>query len=73
MSKGGVLDVYLDDEHIGKYDCYSKTATSEKSLSLNVYQKAHTHLKQYLEVLRVVLIIRNLNHVCTLGQKSRQY
>lgn len=30
MSKGGVLDVYLDDEHIGKYDCYSKTATSEK-------------------------------------------
>lgn len=30
MAKGGVLDVYLDDEHIGKYECYSKTATSEK-------------------------------------------
>ncbi|WP_336848953.1 prophage endopeptidase tail family protein [Staphylococcus nepalensis] len=30
MAKGGVLDVYLDDEHVGRYECYSKTATSEK-------------------------------------------
>ena len=30
MSKGGILDVYLDGEHMGRYDCYSKTATSEK-------------------------------------------
>ncbi|OIJ29055.1 peptidase [Staphylococcus sp. LCT-H4] len=30
MSKGGVLDVYLDGELVGKYECYSKTATSEK-------------------------------------------
>lgn len=30
MAKGGVLDVYLDNEHIGRYECYSKTATSEK-------------------------------------------
>ena len=30
MSKGGKLDVYLDDELIGSYECYSKTATSEK-------------------------------------------
>lgn len=30
MSKGGLLDVYLDGKHLGQYDCYSKTATSEK-------------------------------------------
>lgn len=30
MSKGGKLDVFLDDEHIGSYQCYSKTATTEK-------------------------------------------
>ncbi|MTV20871.1 prophage endopeptidase tail family protein [Staphylococcus delphini] len=30
MSKGGTLDVYLDDVKIGSYDCYSKTATSEQ-------------------------------------------
>ncbi len=30
MSKGGTLDVYLDDLKIGSYDCYSKTATSEQ-------------------------------------------
>ena len=30
MSKGGLLDVYLDNEHVGRYECYSKTATSEK-------------------------------------------
>ena len=30
MSKGGLMDIYLDDELIGKYECYSKTSTSEK-------------------------------------------
>ncbi|RIL29784.1 peptidase [Staphylococcus gallinarum] len=30
MSKGGKLDIYLDDEKIGSYQCYSKTATTEK-------------------------------------------
>ena len=30
MSKGGLIDVYLDGDLIGRYDCYSKTATSEK-------------------------------------------
>src|SRR5699024_1600572 len=30
MAKGGLMDVYLDDELVGRYECYSKTATSEK-------------------------------------------
>lgn len=30
MSKGGLVDVYLDNEIVGTYECYSKTATSEK-------------------------------------------
>lgn len=30
MSKGGLVDVYLDGEIVGTYECYSKTATSEK-------------------------------------------
>lgn len=30
MSKGGILDVYLDNKLIGTYECYSKTTTSEK-------------------------------------------
>lgn len=29
MSKGGKLDIFLDDEYIGSYECYSKTATTE--------------------------------------------
>ncbi|RYD13625.1 prophage endopeptidase tail family protein [Staphylococcus equorum] len=29
MSKGGKLDIFLDDEYIGSYQCYSKTATTE--------------------------------------------
>ena len=33
MSKGGVLDIYLDDEHVDRYECYSKTARL-KGLSL---------------------------------------
>src|SRR5699024_3480468 len=28
MSKGGLLDVYLDGELVGQYECYSRTATS---------------------------------------------
>ena len=30
MSKGGVLDVYLDDEKVDTYDCYNKNSTTEK-------------------------------------------
>ena len=30
MGKGGILEVFLDGERIGEYDCYSKTATTEK-------------------------------------------
>lgn len=30
MSKGGLLDVYLDDNFIGQYESYSNTATTEK-------------------------------------------
>ena len=29
MSKGGVMSLYLDNNKIGDYSCYSKTATSE--------------------------------------------
>ena len=43
MSKGGVLDVYLDGEHVGKYECYSKTATSEKIIIAQKLKKgSHT-------------------------------
>lgn len=30
MSKGGVLDVYLDDEKVDTYECYNKNSTTEK-------------------------------------------
>nr|CDL65136.2 hypothetical protein [Staphylococcus xylosus] len=30
MSKGGILDIYLDGEKIDTYECYSKNAKSEK-------------------------------------------
>ncbi|MFQ3889875.1 prophage endopeptidase tail family protein [Staphylococcus shinii] len=30
MSKGGLLDVYLDDEKVDTYECYSKNSTTEK-------------------------------------------
>lgn len=43
MAKGGILDVYLDDEHIGRYECYSKTATSEKIvIARNLSKGNHT-------------------------------
>lgn len=43
MSKGGKLDVYLDDELIGSYECYSKTATSEKIIiARNLKKGKHT-------------------------------
>ena len=43
MSKGGLLDVYLDGELIGQYECYSKTATSEKIIIAQRLQKgSHT-------------------------------
>ena len=43
MSKGGLIDVYLDGELIGRYDCYSKTATSEKIvIAKNMSKGKHT-------------------------------
>ncbi|WP_204172672.1 prophage endopeptidase tail family protein [Staphylococcus sp. GDY8P72P] len=43
MSKGGLLDVYLDDKLIGQYECYSKTATSEKIIiARNLSKGKHT-------------------------------
>lgn len=43
MSKGGKLDVYLDDEFVGYYECYSKTATSEKIIIAQRLKKgSHT-------------------------------
>lgn len=45
MSKGGVLDVYLDDEHIDRYECYSKTATSEKIIIAKGLKKGNHTFK----------------------------
>lgn len=43
MAKGGLLDVYLDDELVGRYECYSKTATSEKIVvARNLSKGKHT-------------------------------
>src|SRR5699024_6149595 len=44
-SKGGVLDVYLDDEHIDRYECYSKTATSEKIIIAKGLKKGNHTFK----------------------------
>ncbi|WP_436938643.1 prophage endopeptidase tail family protein [Staphylococcus xylosus] len=43
MAKGGLLDVYLDDELVGRYECYSKTAMSEKIvIARNLSRGKHT-------------------------------
>lgn len=43
MSKGGLLDVYLDDKKVGSYDCYSKRAKSEDLvISKNLAKGKHT-------------------------------
>lgn len=43
MSKGGLVDVYLDNKLIGAYECYSKTATSEKIvIARNLSKGKHT-------------------------------
>lgn len=43
MSKGGLVDVYLDNKLIGRYECYSKTATSEKIvIARNLSKGDHT-------------------------------
>lgn len=43
MSKGGTLDVYLDNKKIGSYDCYSENAkTEKKTLSKNLSKGKHT-------------------------------
>src|SRR5699024_4899477 len=43
MAKGGLLYVYLDDELVGQYECYSKSATSEKIvIARNLSKGTHT-------------------------------
>lgn len=43
MSKGGVMDVYLDGELIDRYECYSKTTTTEKIvIAKNLKKGSHT-------------------------------
>lgn len=43
MSKGGLLDVYLDGKLVGQYECYSRTATSEKVvIARNLSKGNHT-------------------------------
>lgn len=43
MSKGGLVDVYLDDKKIGSYECYSKSAQSEQvTISKNLSKGTHT-------------------------------
>lgn len=43
LSRGGLLDVYLDDELIGRYSCYSHTARSEQIvIARNLSKGWHT-------------------------------
>lgn len=43
MAKGGLLDVYLDNELVGQYECYNKSATSEKIvIARNLSKGTHT-------------------------------
>ena len=43
MAKGGLLDVYLDNELVGQYECYNKSATSEKIvIARNLSKGNHT-------------------------------
>ena len=43
MSKGGLVDVYLDDKKFGSYDCYSKSAQSEQiTISKKLSKGIHT-------------------------------
>ena len=43
MAKGGLLDIYLDSDLVGRYECYSKTATSEKIvIARNLSKGKHT-------------------------------
>ncbi|ARM68388.1 tail protein with endopeptidase domain [Staphylococcus virus IME1354_01] len=48
MAKGGLLDIYLDNELVGRYECYSKTATSEKIVvARNLSKGNHTFKAVY--------------------------
>ena len=58
MSKGGLLDVYLDGDYIGRFSCYSRTSRSEniviaKNLSKGthifkaVHRGADPNVKEY--------------------------
>lgn len=43
LSRGGILDVYLDDELIGRFSCYSHTARSENIvIARNLKKGWHT-------------------------------
>lgn len=43
MSKGGLLDIYLDGKLVGSYECYSKTSTTEKIvIAKNLTKGKHT-------------------------------
>ena len=43
LSRGGLIDVYLDDELIGRYSCYSHTARSENIvIARNLKKGWHT-------------------------------
>lgn len=43
MSKGGMVDVYLDDEYMGHYNAYSKNAKSERIVIANSLSRgSHT-------------------------------
>lgn len=43
LSRGGLIDIYLDDKHIGRYSCYSHTARSEQIvIARNLSEGYHT-------------------------------
>lgn len=43
MSSGGVLDIYLDGDHVGRYSCYSRTSHSENIVVAKNLKKG-THI-----------------------------
>ena len=43
MSKGGLLDIYLDGDYIGRYSCYSHTSRSE-SIVVSKNLRKGTHI-----------------------------
>lgn len=43
MSKGGLIDVYLDGDYIGRFSCYSRTSSSEQIVIAKNLKKG-THI-----------------------------